>query len=270
MALKRMKTRFYASLMVSCVLFFSLPPSRLCAQPVSFKNDLLSVSFRDISLLEVARDIERQSGVWFRGDETLFQERVSVAFNDLPFEEGLKRILANLNYSLVFDAKNKVAGVVVMGQGKAAGTQPARPGAKPPRLTTSPAATTRPSPAVRSRSSASSSPPTTVRRPPRALPQPQTAPGAASTQPLGSSAVPSPLSDASDGPLPPAFRVMENAPPPPGAPASDKENPDASRVIRNVPPAGGTPQGAASGPGDSNPGSNAQAPGDASKNASTP
>ncbi|MGE5840555.1 MAG: hypothetical protein ACM34H_11505, partial [Deltaproteobacteria bacterium] len=64
MALKRMRTGFYASVMVSCVLFFSLSPSRLCAQPVSFKNDLLSVSFRDISLLEVARDIERQSGVW--------------------------------------------------------------------------------------------------------------------------------------------------------------------------------------------------------------
>ena len=101
---------------------------------------------RDHRLLEVARDIEKQSGVWFRGDETLFQEKISVTFNDLPLEEGLKRILANLNYSLMFDAKNKVAGVMVMGEGTPAGTQPARPGAQPPRVTTPPRTATRPAP----------------------------------------------------------------------------------------------------------------------------
>jgi len=30
-----------------------------------------------------------------------------VTFNDLPLEEGLKRILTNLNYSLMFDNKNR-------------------------------------------------------------------------------------------------------------------------------------------------------------------
>jgi len=33
---------------------------------VSVKNELLSVNLKDTSLLEVARDIEKQSGVWFR------------------------------------------------------------------------------------------------------------------------------------------------------------------------------------------------------------
>ncbi len=101
----------------------------LAADLVSVKNGLLSVNLKDNSLLEVARDIEKQSGVWFRGDETLFQEKISVTFDDLPIEEGLKRILTNLNYSLMFDPKNKVAGVMVMGEGKPAGTQPGRPGA---------------------------------------------------------------------------------------------------------------------------------------------
>jgi len=94
---------------------------------VSVKDGLLSVNLKDNSLLEVARDIEKQLGVWFRGDETLFQEKISVTFTDLPLEEGLKRILTNLNYSLMFDAKNKVAGVMVMERESLPGLNPVGP-----------------------------------------------------------------------------------------------------------------------------------------------
>ena len=257
--------------------------SAQAADPVTVKDGLLSVNLKDNSLLEVARDIEKQSGVWFRGDETLFQEKISVTFNDLPIEEGLKRILSNMNYSLMFDAKNKVAGVMVMGEGKPASAQPGRPGAQPPKVATPPPAATRPAPTVRQRPSAPTPPPATVRRPPRTTPQPATQGGTA-TQPPGSSPAQSALPDAfkvqegaptpggpavSDGPLPPAFRVIENAPPP-GGPVPDKETPDAFRVIRNVPPPGGTPQGTAAGPGGSTPATNAPSPGEAAKSDSTP
>jgi hypothetical protein len=269
-------------LVILCALcVFSFTPTR-AADLVSVKDGALSVSLKDHSLLEVARDIEKQSGVWFRGDETLFQEKISVTFNDLPLEEGLKRILANLNYSLMFDAKNKVAGVMVMGEGTPAGTQPGRPGAPPPRVVTPPRASARPAPTVRSQPSTSTSAAATVRRPPRALPQP--AQGGTASQPPGSAAAQSALPDAfkaqqnapapgglaaSDGPLPPAFRVIENAPPP-GGPVSDKETPDAFKVIRNAPPPSGTPQGAAAGPGDSKSATSAPSPGDTTKSDTTP
>jgi len=251
---KTIKTGICASLIVSCMLGFFLCQNAWCVEAVSVKDGLLSVNLKDNSLLEVARDIEKQSGVWFRGDETLFQEKISVTFTDLPLEEGLKRILTNLNYSLMFDARNKVAGVMVMGEGKPAGTPPGRPGAQPPRVATPPASTTRPAPTVRSRPSTSTPPAAaTVRRPPRTVPQPGQ--GGTVAQTPGSGATQSPLPDAfkaqenatapggpaaSDGPLPPAFRVIENAPPP-GAPVADKELPDASKAIRNAPPPGGTP-----------------------------
>jgi hypothetical protein len=282
MAPKTIKPSFCASLVVSCILGFFLYQNALCADAVIVKDGLLSVNLKDNSLLEVARDIEKQSGVWFRGDETLFQEKISVTFNDLPLEEGLKRILTNLNYSLMFDAKNKVAGVMVMGEGKPAGAQPGRPGAQPPRVATPPASTTRPAPAVRSRPSTATPPAATVRRPPRTIPQP--AQGGTATQPPGSSPAQSALPDAfktqesatapggpvaSDGPLPPAFRVIENAPPP-GGPVTNKETPDAFKVIRNAPPPGGTPQGTAAGPGDSKPSTGTPSPGDSTKGDSTP
>ena len=254
MILKTIKTSFCAGLVVSCIFGLFLYQNGWCAEAVSVKDGLLSVNLKDNSLLEVARDIEKQSGVWFRGDETLFQEKISVSFNDLPLEEGLKRILTNVNYSLMFDAKNKVAGVMVMGEGKPAGAQPGRPGAQPPRVATPPGTAPRPAPAVRSRPSTSTPPAATVRRPPRTVPQPGGGGGA--SQPSGSGAAQSAIPDAfktqesatapggpvaSDGPLPPAFRVIENAPPP-GGPVSDKETPDAFKVIKNAAPPGGTPQ----------------------------
>ncbi len=266
---------------LSAVSLFCLT-SADAADQVSVKDGFLSVNLKETTLLDVARDIEKQSGVWFRGDETLFQEKISVTFGDLPLEEGLKRILTNLNYSLMFDNKNKVAGVMVMGEGKPAVAQPGRPGAQPPRVATPPGTATRPAPTVRSRPSTSTPPAATVRRPPRALPQPAT--GGAATQPPGSSAAQSATPEAlkgpdsasapggpvaSDGPLPPAFRVQENAPPPGGA-VSDKETPDAFKVIKNAPPPGGTPQGTAASPGGSKPSASSPSPGDTTKSDTTP
>lgn len=147
---------------LSALGLFSFTPTQ-AADLVAVKDGLLSVDLKDASLLEVARDIEKQSGVWFRGDETLFQEKISVTFSDLPLEEGLKRILTNLNYSLMFDTGNKVAGVMVMGEGKPAGTQPGRPGTTPPRVTTPPRTPTRPAPTVRARPLPSTPPAATLR-----------------------------------------------------------------------------------------------------------
>jgi hypothetical protein len=265
MDLTTLKAAFCAAL-IACSFFFFVCPNAFCAETVTVKDGLLSVNLKDTSLLHVARDIEKQSGVWFRGDETLFQEKISVTFTDLPLEEGLKRILTNLNYSLMFDDKHKVAGVMVMGEGQPAGAQPGRPGTQPPRVATPPATTSRPSATLRSRSSTSTPPAATlVRRPPRAV-TPSARGGAASQLPGSSSSsstnpeafkvqenAPTPGGTvASDGPLPPAFRVIENATPP-GGPVSDKETPEAFKVIRNAPPPGGTPQGTAASPGDSKP-----------------
>jgi hypothetical protein len=260
MVLNTLKTILCAGLIVSSVFGFFVCQEALCAEAVSVKEGLLSVNLKETSLLEVARDIEKQSGVWFRGDETLFQEKISVTFNDLPLEEGLKRILSNFNYSLMFDTKNKVAGVMVMGEGKPAGTQPGRPGAPPPRVATPPGTSTRPAPTVRSRPSPSNPPPATVRRPPRAIPQP--AEGGVAPQAPGSGAPQSATPD--------AFKVQEKVPTPGGPIVSDGPLPPAFRVIENAPPPGGPVEGAGVSPGGSTPSKNAPSPGEGSKSDTTP
>jgi hypothetical protein len=283
MDLKMLKWNVCAGFIACSISFFFVCPNALCAEAVSVKEGLLSVNLKDTSLLDVARDIEKQSGVWFRGDETLFQEKISVTFINLPLEEGLKRILTNLNYSLMFDNKHKVAGVMVMGEVNPAGAQPGRPGAQAPRVATPPGTTTRSAPAIRSRPSTSTPPTATVvRRPPRVIPQ-RTQGGTAS-QPPGTVETQSPTPEAfkmqenapapggtvaSDGPLPPAFRVIENATPP-GGPVSDKQMPEAFKVLKNAPPPGGTPQGTAASPGDSKASTSSPSSGNASKSDSTP
>jgi hypothetical protein len=209
-------------LVLSFVTVFSFTPA-LAEDLISVKDGSFSVNLKDVSLLEVARDIEKQSGIWFRGDETLFQEKISVSFKDLAIEEGLKRILANLNYSLMFDTKNKIAGVMVMGEGRPAGTQPGRPGTPPTRVATPPATSPRSAPAVRSKPSASPPPAALSRRPPRVAPAPQS----------------SATTGAAQSPIPEAFRVQEKAPIPGGPIASDGPLPPAFRTIENAPPPGG-------------------------------
>jgi len=271
----RKRTRTFHSGLIIAIYSLSLFSftSVLAADLVSVKKGSLSVNIKDTSLLEVARDIEKQSGVWFRGDETLFQERISVTFNDLSLEEGLKRILTNMNYSFMFDTNNKIAGVMVMGEGTPAGTQPGRPGATPPRVATPPGTQRRPTATVRSRSSTSTPPTAAVRRPPRRAPQPASSSAARPPIPEAfkvpdNSPIPGgPL--ASDGPLPPAFRTIENAPPP-GGPVTTKETPQPSRVIKNAQPPIETDEKPAVSPEGSKQPTSPSSTGEASKSDSTP
>ena len=252
MVLKAIKTRFCGFFISSCILGLFLCQNALCAEAVSVKAGLLSVNLKESTLLDVARGIERQSGVWFRGDETLFQEKISVTFNDLPLEEGLKRILTNLSFSLMFDNEHKVKGVMVMGENKSTEPQPSGPGVPPQRVVTPPGAKTQTPPTARIRPS-TALPSEMVRRPPRVIPQPAQA--RVAPQPPSSGATQSATPEAStvqenapstgvrapsDGPLPPIFRATENAPPPGGS-VADKETPDPSKLITNAPPPGGTP-----------------------------
>ncbi|MFO7459249.1 MAG: hypothetical protein R6X07_01385 [Desulfatiglandales bacterium] len=221
------------TLFLGFLLFFA--PQALWAQGVSVQEGLLTVDLREVSLISVARDIERQSGISFKGDETLLEERVSVAFENLPMEQGLKRLFSTLNYSLLFDSRGEISEIIIMSEGAAMPPSqpaqirrpPARPGAPP-----QPARQRRPvlrrpgatSPLVSGErgSSAPSRPRTTIprsapQRPAQAVPPPPQAP-AETSQPepfrtIDSAASPGDTTE-SDSPLHPAFRVIERAEPP--------------------------------------------------------
>jgi hypothetical protein len=83
---------------------------------LKFQDRILSASLQGVPLRVILEELERQKGVWFKGADSLFDDEVTVQFTALTLEDGIKRILASKNYSLVFDRVGELAGVVVIGR----------------------------------------------------------------------------------------------------------------------------------------------------------
>ena len=207
-------------------------PQPSLAQGVSIRDGLISVDLREAPLVSVAGDIERQSGISFKGDDSLVEERISVAFNDLPLEQGIKRILATLNYSLLFDSRGEISEVVIMSEGSA-------PATAQPQIRRAPARRAPPAPAQQR---------PVIRRPGAATPfvgAPQATPAPARPQvtpPRRSPQRPVPRAPAppqapADPNVPEPFRAIESAPPPGGGEESEGPLHPAFRVMeREEPP----------------------------------
>lgn len=217
---------FVSLYIAGCLL---LAPLCSWAERVSIQEGRISVDLQDADVLSVAKDIERQTGITFKGDESLLEEKISVSFKDLPLEQGIKRILTNLNYSLVFDSRGEVSEVKLMSEGTSASASPSQV-RQPPTRTVPPASERRPvirrprpsSPLV---TGGRTPPPSRTRTRPQRVPQ-AVSPGAETPD---VSNVPEAFrapggDDAQDGPL----RVIER-PEIPEAPAkSSRETPQAA------------------------------------------
>jgi len=81
----------------------------------------ISATLTGVPLKEALQTIQKHIGLWYRGPEALLTEPLTVQFPELPLEVGLKRLLASLNYSLVFNSEGRVAGVVLLGKRQLSG-----------------------------------------------------------------------------------------------------------------------------------------------------
>jgi hypothetical protein len=81
---------------------------------INVKGKVFSAHVEDFSLQAVAEEIESKTGIWFKSGGALPEERISVDFEGLPFEDGLERILSKMNYSLVFDDEDEIVGVFLL------------------------------------------------------------------------------------------------------------------------------------------------------------
>jgi hypothetical protein len=82
---------------------------------IDFEGETLSARVEESTLKTVAEKIENETGIWFKAREALLQEKVSAAFDELPLEDGLERILSRMSYSLVYDDHNDIVGVFLFG-----------------------------------------------------------------------------------------------------------------------------------------------------------
>lgn len=105
---------FYFSTLIFVVLLY---PYQLRAEvlDMQFEGDNLSAKLNNAPLQAVFDKISQEKGIWFRAVASSSAERISVQFADLRLEDGLKRILARSNYSLVFD-NDALVGAIIIGQ----------------------------------------------------------------------------------------------------------------------------------------------------------
>lgn len=107
-------------LTLCCALvFFSLGSFSWAASvkgeiDLKFKGERMSVELQEVSLSAILKELEREKGIWFKGDESLLEETVSTRFEDLPLQEGLSRILFRINHTFVFDQNEKLVGLYIL------------------------------------------------------------------------------------------------------------------------------------------------------------
>ena len=83
---------------------------------VMFGNGVISVNLKDAPITRVLEAISERGKIQFSVDETLSGEKITTAFQKIPLEQALKRILRSLNYSLIYGQNNRLSNVIVFGK----------------------------------------------------------------------------------------------------------------------------------------------------------
>ncbi|MBF0117439.1 MAG: STN domain-containing protein [Desulfobacterales bacterium] len=75
-----------------------------------------SVSIKDTPIKDVLAKIEKDKGIWLKGDKANLSQKISISFTKMPIEKGLKRILGRINYGFEYNKNGQVIGIVVAGK----------------------------------------------------------------------------------------------------------------------------------------------------------
>ena len=80
---------------------------------LNFQESSCSALLEEAPLRVVIEKLRRETGIWVKAPEYLLEERVSLQFENLSIQEGLKRILRTMNHSLLFDQRSNLIGAFV-------------------------------------------------------------------------------------------------------------------------------------------------------------
>ncbi len=83
---------------------------------LNFKGQTVSAKFDGVPLEKIFAEIHEKKGIWYQIDDSVLQKPISAEFTDLSLEDGLRRILVNMNYALTFDSNNRIVGIFIAGK----------------------------------------------------------------------------------------------------------------------------------------------------------
>jgi len=95
---------------------------------IKFNTRGLSAKLHETPLKLVLERLKEKKGIWFNWDESLQEQKVSIRFEDLPLEVGVKRILHNFNHCLVFDQDKKLVRILILDEKRSIEPQTRKPG----------------------------------------------------------------------------------------------------------------------------------------------
>ena len=121
MIIKTERTLFFLAILLVQVFHPSFSVEK-GVQAVRLESDELSVNFREIPLTAALGQLAHQTGIDFFVDRAL-REKITVRFQKLPLEVGLRRILKNFNHAMILREDEegvRIAGVKVYRKGQLA------------------------------------------------------------------------------------------------------------------------------------------------------
>ena len=116
----RKTAKIFTLFLVGFFLILVFYPESLEAKEadLTINGEYLSADLKGTSLNAIFEALEREKGIWFKGDLSLLDEKVTVQFTDHSLEDGIKRILASMNYCLVFESDGVLLGAILIGKEK--------------------------------------------------------------------------------------------------------------------------------------------------------
>jgi len=99
-----------------CLCSFSPAWSGREGIDLNIRGQVISAELQEVSLGLILEKLGKEKGIWFRGDGSALEEKVSTRFKDLPLHEGLRRILSGINHVLVFDEEKGLVGLYILGE----------------------------------------------------------------------------------------------------------------------------------------------------------
>ena len=130
-------------LFIAMIFLLSLSPALGQDQDlellVEYNRGLLTLSVENVSLKHVLTAVAEQTGisVWYLRDSG---KPITTDFNDLPLQQGLRRILRGMNYALIYSPSTETkregvpSGVFVLSKQRRRSRQTFRPSAQPTTL----------------------------------------------------------------------------------------------------------------------------------------
>ncbi len=81
---------------------------------LKFKNNELSADLKDEPIQKIFEYLEKERGLWVEGEKEAPGKKISVKFDKLPLVDGIRRLLTDIDYALIFGREGNLTGVVII------------------------------------------------------------------------------------------------------------------------------------------------------------